>query len=493
MTKTLKTTLNIIAWLLVAAALIALVFTQQAQAEEIEKARTRLNDTCNKSLEDLVTITNELKNALGKVQVVNSQKQYTMLLSQIWRCAGEAVNALGNLPANFAHVREANAFLVQTGDYAHTLLDKCATGQLPAEQDKTQLIALYQACSQLYDKLEQANNQGVDFAGLIESNDYYSDEETSWLQLGANTPADAGEDSTDAGNTSDSQGGTESGTGQDNTVPEKMYPTLIYDGPFSDSTEKAQPKGLGSGEVDENAAGWKAREFLGDLLGGNLNYEGRSEGRIPVHVFSGSTKDGRVIDIEITVTGGKCRLMRISKPGTQGSTPVSEAQAEADTPKPDAETGHKLAEAGKEFLKSRGYESMESTYAQYYGGTAVINYAYVQDGTLVYPDLVKVWVDVTNGSIAGFEANNYLFSHVDRNIDKPAISEEDARAKVNPDLKVESVRVALIPRGLVEEKLCYEFKCTFNEESYIIFINAMTGVEEQVYKIIDSENGQLVV
>ena len=493
MTRTLKTTLNVVAALLVVAALVALIFTTRAQADEIEKARTRLNDTCSKSLEDLVTITNELKNALGKVQVVNSQKQYTMLLSQIWRSAGEAVNALGNLPSNFAHVSEANAFLVQTGDYAHTLLDKCATGQLPTEQDRAQLTALYQACSQLYDKLEQANRQGVDFAGLIESNDYYADEGSSWLQLGSKTPADAGEGSTDAGNTSDAQGGTESGTGQDNTVPEKMYPTLIYDGPFSDSTEKAQPKGLGSGEVDENAANWKAREFLGDLLGGNLTYVGRAEGRIPVHVFSGTTKDGRVIDIEITVTGGQCRLMRISKPSEQGSTPVGEEQAEVDTPKPDEETGHKLAQIGKDFLKAKGYESMESTYAQYYGGTAVINYAFVQDGVLVYPDLIKVWVEVNTGGIVGFEANNYLFSHVQRTIEKPSISEEEARAKVNPDLTVESVRVALIPKGLLEEKLCYEFKCTYNNESYIIYINAMTGVEEQVYKIIDSQNGQLVV
>ncbi|MGI6150496.1 MAG: PepSY1/2 domain-containing protein [Christensenellales bacterium] len=491
MTKTLKATFNVIAGLLVIAAFIALIFTQRAQAAEIEQTRTRLNDTCSKSLEDLVTITNELKNALGKVQVVNSQKQYTMLLSQIWRSSGEAVNALGNLPSNFAHVNEANAFLVQTGDYAHTLLDKAATGQLPTEQDRAQITALYQACSQLYDKLEAANRQGVDFAGLIENNEYYGDEETSWLQLGK-APSKPGEGATDAGNTSDSEGGTQSNTGQDDTEPEKTYPTLIYDGPFSDSTEKAQPKGLGEGDVDENAAAQKAREFLGDLLSGDLNYQGRSDGRIPVHVLSGSAKDGRVIDIEITVTGGKCRLMRISSPG-QESVPVGEERAEADTSKPDEETGKRLAQVGKDFLKSRGFDSMESTYAQYYGGMAVINYAFVQDGTLIYPDLIKVWVEVETGGVVGFEANNYLFSHVDRTIEKPAIGQEEARKKVNPNLVVESVRVALIPKGMFEEKLCYEFKCTYLEESYIIYINAMNGLEEQVYKIIDSESGQLVV
>ncbi len=493
MSKTLKITLNVIAGILVIAAFIALIFTQNAQAAEVQKTRGRLNDTCSKSLEDLVTITNELRNALSKVQVVNSQNQYTMLLSQIWRSSGEAVNALGNLPSSFAHVREANAFLVQTGDYAHTLLEKAATGELPTEEDKAQITALYQSCSGLYDKLNTASQQGVDFAGLIENSDYYGENETSWLQLGG-APANAGEDSTDAGNTSDGQGGTQGAQEKNDTIPEKMYPTLIYDGPFSDSTEKAEPKGLGTGEVDEAAAMQKAKEFLGDLLSGELKYEGRSDGRIPVHNFSGTAKDGRVIDIEITATGGKCLLMRISATNEQeGSIPVGEERAEADTPKPDEETGRRLAQVGKDFLKSRGFESMESTYAQYYGGMAVINYAFVQDGTLVYPDLMKVWIEVDTDGAVGFEAKNYWFSHVERSIGKPAISEEDARAKLSPALMVQSVRVALIPKGVLEEKLCYEFKCTFMEESYIVYINAATGIEEQVYKIIDSESGQLVV
>ncbi len=420
MSKTLKVTLNIVAWLLVAAAFIAFIFTQNAQAAEIQKSRSRLNDTCNKSLDDLVTLTNELKNTLSKVQVVNSQNQYTILLSQIWRTSGEAVNSLGNLPANYVHVKEANAFLVQCGDYAYSLLEKTAVGELPQEQDKAQLTSLYQACQGLYDKLYSASQQGVDFAGLIENGDYYSDGNTSWLQLGSNpnagnsgnnnanagegngaaeNNANAGEGSTDAQGSSDGQGGTQKPQEQNSTIPENMYPTLIYDGPFSDSTDQAQPKGLGEGEVDEAAANQKAKKFLGELLSGELNYEGRADGKIPVHNFSGATADGRRITISITTTGGKCQIMRISnEQNPQESAPVGEAQAEADIPKPDKETGKRLAQAGKEFLKSRGIDSMESTYAQYYGGMAVINYAFVQDGTLIYPDLVKVWIEIDTGA-----------------------------------------------------------------------------------------------
>jgi hypothetical protein len=53
--------------------------------------------------------------------------------------------------------------------------------------------------------------------------------------------------------------------------------------------------------------------------------------------------------------------------------------------------------------------------------------------------------------------------------------------------------MALIPKTINDERLCYEFKCTFMDESYIVYVNAVNGSEEQVYKIIDSDKGQLVV
>jgi len=43
------------------------------------------------------------------------------------------------------------------------------------------------------------------------------------------------------------------------------------------------------------------------------------------------------------------------------------------------------------------------------------------------------------------------------------------------------------------EKLCYEFKGEYEGLSYIVYINAETLYEEQIFKIIDSENGQLVI
>ena len=58
---------------------------------------------------------------------------------------------------------------------------------------------------------------------------------------------------------------------------------------------------------------------------------------------------------------------------------------------------------------------------------------------------------------------------------------------------MQSVRLALIPLSLTDERLCYEFKCTYGGDSFILYLSALTGEEEEVFQIIDSENGQLVL
>ena len=51
----------------------------------------------------------------------------------------------------------------------------------------------------------------------------------------------------------------------------------------------------------------------------------------------------------------------------------------------------------------------------------------------------------------------------------------------------------MIPLTPETERLCYEFKCTMNGDSYILYIDAQDGSEAQVFRIIDSEDGTLVI
>jgi len=136
---------------------------------------------------------------------------------------------------------------------------------------------------------------------------------------------------------------------------------------------------------------------------------------------------------------------------------------------------------------------MTDTYYLKEDNTATINYAYTQDGIVIYPDLIKVKVALDNGEILGFEAKGYLSSHTDRNIPEPSISEEEARSKISSKIKVYSSGLAIIPTEYKTELFTYEFKGKLNDKDFIVYINANTGEEEDILMIINTPNGVLTM
>jgi germination protein YpeB len=210
-----------------------------------------------------------------------------------------------------------------------------------------------------------------------------------------------------------------------------------------------------------------------------LTYGGDLNGTIASYGFSGE-QNGSPFSIYITKQGGKV-LWYMSHRNTGISAVPTEARYE------------QLRTIAQQFLSAKGYGDTAPSYAQFYGGMAIINLAPVENGTVLYPDLIKVWVDISANDVAGIDANNYLMSHKQRQIGTPAISQADAQAKLNPNVQVSNTRLALIPLDTNEEKLCWEFTGKVAENSYIIYINAATGVEEDILMIQDTNEGKLVM
>ena len=92
-----------------------------------------------------------------------------------------------------------------------------------------------------------------------------------------------------------------------------------------------------------------------------------------------------------------------------------------------------------------------------------------------------------------FEAMNYLIAHKNRNIKEPKLSLEEARQLVNKNLEITSERLAIIPSKGGNEIMCYEFKGKFGNQKFIVYINANTGKEENILKIMDMDNGTMVI
>jgi spore germination protein len=139
------------------------------------------------------------------------------------------------------------------------------------------------------------------------------------------------------------------------------------------------------------------------------------------------------------------------------------------------------------FLKETGFKDLEVFESTQYDNIGVFNFVTNINGIRIYPEAIKIKVALDNGDIVGVSAEEYLKSFQTREIEKPALTKDEARSKVNPNLKVMEDRQAMIVNDLNEEVLCYEFLGTMGDDTYRIFINAKTGVEEEVEKLKNAE------
>jgi germination protein YpeB len=113
---------------------------------------------------------------------------------------------------------------------------------------------------------------------------------------------------------------------------------------------------------------------------------------------------------------------------------------------------------------------------------------------ICYNDLVKVTVAMDNGRIVGFEGKGYLMCHTDREIPEAEVTESDAAKLVNSDLDILSHDMAVIPTMGKNEVFCHEFKCENSDgRHYIVYVNAVTGNQENILILIEDENGTLTI
>ena len=150
----------------------------------------------------------------------------------------------------------------------------------------------------------------------------------------------------------------------------------------------------------------------------------------------------------------------------------------------DLETCDMLA---KEYLASLGIEGVEAVWLSDAGMVADITYVATQNGVRIYPDLIRVRVCESKGRVVGIDAMEYHLNHKEREIGTSQ-AREFAEGLLTEGLKPYAAHLALIPVD-DREVLAHEFACTYGEEEYIVYLDAMTGEEVQIYRVRSSARG----
>lgn len=407
---------------------------------------------------NLINQVEQVQVMLGKSAVSGSAAHNAAQLTEVWFRANSAVEAIAHLPLKGINMSATRKFLTQVGDYAHTLALKSSRGSRLDEKEISQLERFEDETAKLARDLHALENRlaiiRFRWANAVRSPAATRGFATRTAQAGI------------AGNLKV--------FGDMNQRLQQM-PSLIYDGPYSDHIEQIKPRGLTGERVTQDQAAAIARRFAG----ADFRVTGRSkvQGRIPAWSFilESRTKPGRVA-VTVSQQGGHVLLMTNSRP----------VRGAAISP----ETATRRAE---QFLRSHGYTNMVPTFRSVFNGTIIVSFVQRKGDVVIYPDQVKVKVAMDDGQVVGFDSVQYLVAHHNRNLPTPRLTETEAKARLNPQVKVQNTRLALIPLDGGKEVLAYEFRVTKRNDTYFVYINAENGYEENILKLINTSMGELTM
>ena len=149
---------------------------------------------------------------------------------------------------------------------------------------------------------------------------------------------------------------------------------------------------------------------------------------------------------------------------------------------PTEAKAEEIRKSAEQFLSAKGYPGCELSYAQYYGGDALLNFVPLQDGVRLYPDLLKVWVQVDSMQVVGLDASAYVKNNRPRTLEQTAAL-HDARAVLPAEAAETDCAMAVIPKESGIEVYCYEFFCNFSGRDAIVYVNAKNGSVEDILRL----------
>ncbi len=404
----------------------------------------RLVHSYQSDLEELCASVDGMAITLEKCLYTGTAGGFSSLTNELVLQAGSASAALSGLPVEQNGVATLSKFLSQVSDYSLYLNRKVVNGADITDDERKNISKLLTIARELSRRLDEANTM-------------YNDSGNWQTSIEA---ALSGADSI-------------SGLGASFTEAEESladYPTLVYDGPFSDHLQNKESKILKSAK-EISVADAKSRAAIAvSLKSDDLRETSVEDGTMPSYVFTFDTGS-----IAVTKRGGYITYFRKERNITESKITYEQA-----------------VEAAKKYIQDKKIGDFTSTYYFTDEGVCTVNFAFKQDDAICYTDLIKVGVAMDTGEIVFYEARGYIMNHYKRDLEVPKHTAEEAEEVLNSHLEVMNIHLAVIPSGGEKELYCYEFYCSGeNGEEMLVYINVDTLVEEQILILLKTDGGTL--
>lgn len=401
-----------------------------------------LENIYQKNYYELVDNVNKADMNISKLLASDNSAYQGKLLTELSQTAKSMQVNVASLPINNENIYQGVRFINQMSGYTQVLEEKLAQGGALSESDIATLNDLHNMLTDIkryLNNVSQEMGQGysiVDASSKVNGeHDNFSENFVSFKSVDSD------------------------------------YPSMIYDGPFSDSVVNQKVKGLSGNIISKEDAYKKVDKMFKNIK--TLKYDGETDGKFKTYNFSLTTSDDQSLYVQVTKIGGHIL-------GVNGNV-------ESNIKNTDFENAKKIA---LDFARENGVENGEIVWFDELDAQIYFNITPKQEGVILYPDLVKVKVDLDKGNVVGYEAISYFTNHTLRTIPSQMLEAENLKKKIDDSFEIVLDRLVIAPLEYNREVLCFEFECNRNGATYYIYFNAITGVEENVLKVIETDDGR---
>ncbi|MEC2070794.1 MULTISPECIES: germination protein YpeB [Alkalihalophilus] len=443
---------NIIIGLL-AVAVIALGYWGFQEQEQKQVLSINAENNYQRAFHDLTFHLDQIEDELGATLAMNTRRQLTPALAEVWRITSLAQAELGQLPLNSLQLGKTEEFLYKIGKFSYQTSIR--------DLDKEPLTDKeYETLNKLYDYSHEIREE------MRESQAYVLKNGQRWLDIDKELQAATTEEPSRnlVVNNFEIMNKNVEGYSE---VEWGAGLTSIED--LNGDLKRALS---GKKKVSKEEAQDIARKYLdlGDRAAVHVADTGKGL-EYPAYSLVIDDPDHETnYYMDMSVEGGHPIWFLQERQISDQNISLNDASNKA-----------------QKFLNENGMENMQLIESKQYDSIGMFEFVYLDNNVRVYTDAVMTEVALDDGSIISYEAKDYLINHKERDIKEPKLTLEEAETSVNPNVSVMEDHLAIIENDLGDEVLCYEFIGTIKDDTYRIFINADDGEEEKVDRLERAE------
>lgn len=425
--------------------LIILIAFAILNTRSMTNYKNQLELSYQQSLTELSECLDSVNTDLTKSLYSNSANEIYDVSRDLYAQCSTAKNAISRLPVSQMELGNTYKFLSQASDYAQYIGGKIEQGQQITNEE-------HQNIYKLLDYAQKFSAAANEMVRIVENGARITEGEVS--------------------NSSEIKVTSLSNSFSESAKAFESFPTLLYDGPFSDQVLNKSSQLVKNSEVKtKDECKVIAAECL-DVSTNKVNYETDEQSIIPCYTFT----CGRYT-VSVTKQGGYIKSILYS--GIINNEAITEENA---------------INIAADFLKKIGYDNMAECYYNTSGNICTVNFAYCENNVYCYSDLIKCGVSLSDGSIVSLDAKTYLTNHIARPAFSPTLSVNECKKLLSEYLTVNGTKQCVIPKENGSEVQCYEYACTSRDtgEDALVYINCDTGEEEDIMLLLYTDNGTLV-